>query len=97
MNESGPRHAEQAHTYSCRDCDANVIATSRPDGCPDCGGQLHNDTLDRHLPTANGGADAHVVFTYECVENDHRTTAADRPAACPDCGSPVRNVTLEQQ
>lgn len=96
MNESTPERAEQAHTYSCQDCGATVTVSSRPDGCPECGGHLHNATLDRSPPSADGTDDARAGFTYECVRNGHRTTAEQRPPACPDCGGPVRNVTLER-
>lgn len=84
--------AKQASTYTCQDCPGDVVATSRPGGCPDCGGRLHNATLDR-----GGRGRPRIVFTYECVERGHRLVAGQRPRSCPACESPVRNVTLAGQ
>lgn len=92
--ETGNGHTMQAHTYVCVDCAMNVTATSRPDGCPECGGSLHNATLDR---SAGDDSTAGVAFTYECVENGRQLTADERPVECPVCKGPVRNVTLERR
>lgn len=34
-------------TYQCVKCHRQVSGSSRPDGCPECGGKLRNESFDR--------------------------------------------------